>query len=349
MQKEITTYLNYSMPLCTFLQPIKEQWLLEHFTNIYLMIGEDGYIWIDYLEDLLFPKSVLDYIMIEAKKMEMIEDIEYYFFNLIDENYYLMFFIDEFDINKTMHYQKSHKITQILVYGYDKKKDEVNVIGFDKNRIFTELVYDYHEVFFSYKKCLLNRKRRPYWEDKYNVILLRDKNPTMEYKANADVVYDQVRKFYYSEGTAEDLRPEIRIERGEYAYYGMRAQEELINSFIKLYEGNFVLDFRYIYLIAEHKKEMLKKIRFFSDIYKDSRIIQILEEYEKICNEYMIVKNVFLKKVLKDNELENIYGQLKNKKNIVSLYNRLLLLLTKEKSILKEFIFIIDDFELYIQ
>lgn len=109
MQKEITTYLNYSMPLCTFLQANKSQWLLEHFTNIYLMIGEEGYVWIDYLEDLLFPTSVIDYIMIEAKEMEEIEDVEYYFLNLLDESNYLMFFIDEFDIRENIHYKKSIK------------------------------------------------------------------------------------------------------------------------------------------------------------------------------------------------------------------------------------------------
>ena len=83
MQREITTYLNYSMPLCTFLKPDKNQWLLEHFTNIYLMMGTDGYVWVDYLEDLLFPHNVIDYIMIEAGEMEKIVDMEPYLLNLL--------------------------------------------------------------------------------------------------------------------------------------------------------------------------------------------------------------------------------------------------------------------------
>lgn len=346
MQKEITTYLNYSMPLCTFLKSDKIQWLLEHFTNIYLMIGEDGYVWIDYLENLLFPKNVIDYTMIEASEMERVEDIEHFFLNLIDENFYLMFFIDEFDVRETMHYQKKHRITQILVYGYDQGKNEIYTIGFDKKRKFTELVYNYQDVLFSYKKSLLNRKGRPYWENKYNVILLKDKAPAMVYKASPNAVYNNIKEFYYSDGTTEDLRPEIRIERGEFAYYGMRAQEELINSFKKLYAGSFVLDYRYIHLLAEHKKEMLNKIKYFSDLIDERQIILIYEEYEKIYKEYKIIKNIFLKNVLIDNGLENIYGQLKNKKTITMLYNKLVSLFNKEKSVLKEFIFIVDTFKL---
>lgn len=201
-------------------------------------------------------------------------------------------------------------------------------------------MYDYHDVFFSYKKCLINRKGRPYWEDKYNVTLLRDKNPEKVYKANPNVVYNKIKNFYYSKGTVEDLRPEIRIERGEVACYGMQAQAELINNFQKLYEGDFVLDFKYIYLLAEQKKEMLKKIKFIIEINESPRMTSIYEEYEKIYNEYIIIKNVFLKNVIKDNGIGMIYGQLKNKKIILALYNRLLLLYNKEKSVLKEFIFI---------
>lgn len=346
MQREITTYLNYSMPLCTFLKPDKNQWLLEHFTNIYLMMGTDGYVWVDYLEDLLFPHNVIDYIMIEAGEMEKIVDMEPYLLNLVDENFCLMFFIDEFDVGGTAYYRKSHRITQILVYGYDQEKREIYVVGFDKTRKFTELVYDYQDVLSSYNKCLRNRKGRPFWEDKYNVILLRDKDPEMVYKADPNVVYDQIKKFFYSEGSVEDLRPEIRIERGEIAYYGMRAQEELINNFQKLYEGGFVLDFRYIYLLAEHKKEMLKKIKFILEINIDPRGRSIYEEYEKIYKDYIIIKNVFLKNVLKDNGFGNIYGQLKDKKTIAKLYDRLLLLHSKEEVVLEEFISAVSVLEL---
>lgn len=49
---------------------------------------------------------------------------------------------------------------------------------------------------------------------------------------------------------------------------------------------------------------------------------------------YNIIKNIFWKNVLKDNEAGNIYGQLKNKKTIETLYNRLLLLFDKEKDVL---------------
>lgn len=343
MQNEITTYVNYSMPLCVFLQTNKEQWLLEHFSNIYFMIGKEDYVWIDYLEDLLFFKDVLEFTMIEASEMEKIEDIECFFSDMINKDYALMLFIDEFYVSETIYYNKEHKIKQILVHGYDRQKNEIYMLGFDKRNVFTKLVQNYKEVLYSYQICLRNRKEQPYWVDKYNVIILKDLTPEVVYKAKPNIVYSNMKKFFYSEGSTNDLRPEIRIERGEIANYGMQAQDKLINSFINQYAGKDVLDYRYIHLLAEHKKGMLKKIKFFADTKENPMLYSIYERYENIFNQYLILKNVFLKNVFIDNGFQDIYGQLKNKKAIENIYNKLLILSNNEKSILGEFVFRMED------
>lgn len=99
LQKDVTVYRNFFMPLCSILwDPDKEFWMLEHFNNIYYIKDKSGYTWLDYLEPNGFTEDVLN---ITSRLYEDIKskDIVKLLKKQIDNGLYSTIFVDEFYLN----------------------------------------------------------------------------------------------------------------------------------------------------------------------------------------------------------------------------------------------------------
>ncbi len=138
--------------------------------------------------------------------------------------------------------------------------------------------------------------------------------PSEAYTFNPKVVINSLEKYIDSSQQREELRPEIVHERGELAIFGYEAQKQLIASFNKLIEGEFVFDYRSIHLLAEHKKLMYKRfINMYQVNHEQSDDIRLLvNEYVLVMNAFEKNRCIFFKKnVLVDNKMKSIYGLLK--------------------------------------
>lgn len=335
-QKEITTYLNYSLPLCVILNDqMKQDWILEHFSNIYLMYGEQGYIWLDFLEDLYFPQEVLEYKFLDANQMMHQTNLKEFILEKINQDYCLMIFVDMYFICNSPLYMKAHEVEQLFLFGYDKKNNELYGIGFEKNFKFEKITYNYDEIVEGYKSCLERYQNFPIWVKDYNLIYMKIKNPNIKYEANVKKIFEGIIKFRNSKGCESDLRPEIIIERGNIAYFGIAAQKRMAEGFKKLYEGQFVLDYRYMHLLTEHKRLMLSKLKYIlTYLHLEENLSEEIREYSEIVNQYAKIEKVFLKNTLVDNNMKTIYGQLKNKQIIIKIYDKLQELILDEIKIL---------------
>src|SRR5690554_2560982 len=156
LQKEITTYLNYSLPLCSILwNENKKMWLYEHFTQLYCINNEN--IWLDYLEDLYFPSDVTDYSFVNSDEMKYIDDIILYIKEKISQKYYIFIYLDKFYLrnSNTNSYLKDHEPLFVFIYGYDDFSKQFNGIGFSNDSYFGFLNYSYENVSKAYKSCKL--------------------------------------------------------------------------------------------------------------------------------------------------------------------------------------------------
>lgn len=339
-QNEITTYLTYSLPLCSLLWDNKKySWIYEHFTNFYLMKDNQNYIWLDYLEDLNFPKDVMEYNFYNIDKMKKEVDIIEFIKNNINQEYTLSIFVDLFFLRDSSAYNIDHIAAQGFIYGYNDNSKEFYGIGFRKNDTFGEIVYHYDDILKGYQSCLDIYVKSEIWVNWYNCVLMKVKEPKEFYKYDASLFIRDLTNFLNSEGSINMLRPEIRYERGEKALYGIKAQEELISAFNELKEGLFVLDYRCIHLLCEHKRLMYKKMIYTSQtmgIFDDLK--ELLIKYEVISKKYKIIKNEYIKYVLIDNNMQNLYGCLKNKNAIEDISKKLTYYTNIEKEILSSFL-----------
>ncbi|WP_148265086.1 hypothetical protein [Clostridium sp. BNL1100] len=326
LQKEITTYLNYSLPLCAILwDRKKENWAYEHFTQLYCMKDKSGYLWLDYLEELLFPQDVSNYIFIPSDDLKNVNDIIFFIKEKVSLGNCLMIFLDKYYISNSRNYLKKHDIFQAFIYGYDDVSNELLGIGFLDNNTFDYLRYSYSDVLEAYTSCRNEYESSPLWVRLYACVLIKVKNLGEEHKCNFTKIISDMKNYVSSIGCESDLRYEIKICRGTNATYGINVINEVIDHLKRLLDDTWTIDYRQIHLLYEHKRLMKKRIEFLGQIYgfKDEKFCKSLSIYTSIEKSFETAKAIYMKSILAQTNYKSIYGCLKDTdtiKKIISIY-----------------------------
>lgn len=319
LQQELTTYLNYSLPLCAILWDHKKlPWLYEHFIQLYSMKGPNGYLWLDYLEELYFPLDVAEYKFIDSEIMKNVTDIKGFIKDRIDNGYCSMIFFDEFYLSGRRFFNQRHKPLQIFIYGYDDIEKTFLSIGFTPDFTFTFLKQPYEDLITAYEAAKSSFNQQiPIWVKLYTTVLIKVKEPLQEYHFNMDRFLKGLKSYLFCEENPWMLRPEIRVERGEKANFGMSVYDDILHNLGDLLESKQTIDYRQIHLLYEHKKMLNKKLLYISSQYHlDTQIIERMSGYKKVLQQFELVRNIFMKHALKDNDFKNLYGPIKDKATI---------------------------------
>ncbi|EPR08147.1 hypothetical protein [Ruminiclostridium papyrosolvens] len=326
LQREITTYLNYSLPLCAILwDRKKENWTYEHFTQLYCIKDKNDYLWLDYLEDILFPQDVSDYIFIPSDDLKNENDIIFLIKEKVSLCNCLMIFLDKYYISNSRNYLKRHDIFQAFIYGYDDVSNEFLGIGFQDNNTFDYLHYSYSDVSEAYTSCRNGYESSPIWVRLYACVLIKVKNLGEEHKCNFTKIISDMKNYVSSIGYESDLRYEIKVCRGTNATYGINVIKEVIDHLKRLLDDTWTIDYRHIHLLYEHKRLMKKRIEFLGQIYgfNDDKFSKSLSIYTSIEKSFETAKAIYMKSILAQTNYKSIYGCLKNAdtiKKIISIY-----------------------------
>lgn len=337
VQNKVTTYLNYSLPLCVLLQnDNKKEYLMEHFSNIYLMKDDEDYIWLDYHEDSSLLEDVLELKNEKRKSLRSFENIEELLLKKINEGYYLMVFTDEFYASNSGKYGKEHCFFQLFIYGYSTEEDLFYGLSFDEQNNFGKVQLSLRDIMKGINYCLFYDEKVPEWINNYFLVYLKESDFSKPFHCDPNRVIEKVKDYFFSRPGDSELRPDVVAERGSKAIYGLAAQEEVINSLKKSLDGNFYIDYRCFHLLCEHKKNMYEKISYIIDSENlENEFEDVKSEYQKITNSYNKIRMIYLKNVLTDNHNDDIFGQLKNKSIIEKIYGDLKENHENEKKLLK--------------
>ena len=338
MQKDITTYLHRSLPLCMVLAYEKYlSWYYSNFIQIFSYTNEQGWVELNYLEPRDCCSEIVDMICLGYPLLKNVDNIIDYIIENINMGYYLVINVDESYLPNKWSYKKNHFIHSSLIYGYDNKEKQLKAIGFQQN-IFSEITFDYTQFIEAFENGRIHYKSSAPWCEWSAIQLMRPKKFELEYPFSNERFLKELKNYIFSIGD------NIKLYSFEYyenrAEFGLQVYDVVIENLENMLQGNITIDYRAIHLIAEHKKCIYDRIGYvISRNNLTGEIAALHEEYMEVVKQSNIIRIKFLKD-LRSFGNSNIYYPtvsnltLEQKSKIIDIINKIKQLKTTEYGIL---------------
>ena len=306
IQKEITTFLHRSLPLCVVLAFDKyKPWYYSNFIQIFSYTNERGRIELNYLEPRDCAGEIVDMICLGFPLLKHVNNIIDYIIENINMGYYLVINVDEYYLPNKWAYNKMHYIHPSLIYGYDNQTKQLRAIGFNEY-IFQGITFDYSQFSESYNNAKIYYKNSAPWSEWSAIQLMRPKRFEADYPFSLKKFITELKNYLFSIGDS------IKLYSFEYhesqVEYGFRVYDVFIKSLEDLLQGSITSDYRAIHLLAEHKKCIYDRIGYVISLYNlTGEIVALHEEYKSIVKLSDIIRIKILKN-LKAFGNSNIYN-----------------------------------------
>lgn len=306
MQKEITTWLHRSLPLCMVLAFEKYlPWYYSNFIQVFSLTNERGYIELNYLEPRDCCSEIVDMICLGYPLLKHVNNIVDYIIENINMGYYLIINADEYNLPNKWAYNKVHFVHPSLIYGYDNKEKQLKAIGFRQN-VFEEITFDYSEFIQAFENGRIHYKDSAPWCEWSAIQLLRPKKFEMDYPFSNERFVKELKNYLYSIGDSVKLYSFEYCEEG--IEFGFQVHDVIIRGLENLVEGKITLDYRAIHLAAEHKKCIYDRIGYVISINNlTGEIVTLHQKYSEVVRRFDLIRIRFLKD-LKSFGNDNIYN-----------------------------------------
>lgn len=328
IQKDLTTYLNYSLPLCAILTDDSlYPWFYQHFVQLYTLTGEDGNLWVDYLEHRDFFKDIAENKMYDYKSLLEEKDIVKFIINKINEGGYVIIYVDEYYLHKKASYMSKHFLHQLMVYGYSNQTETFMTVAFNEENDFTSDEYTYETLNQSYELGKKYYQSSPVWVLNETVEIIKLKQNINTYKFKLELFLEDLKLYLSGNGDYSMIRPNNLEANGRQASFNFKVYDELSFNINNLIQGKKTMDFRYMHLLFEHKSIMYKRLEYIASHFKASdTLMMLIKEYSKVEENALFARNLYIKYDALI-ELKSV-----NKSNI----NKLLLNIIDTISLIKE-------------
>lgn len=284
MQREITTYLHRSLPLCVILAYEKYlPWYYSDFIQVFSHTNEMGFVELNYLEPRDCYGEIVDLVCLGYHLLSIKENIIDFIIENINLGYYLIINVDEYYLPVKHAYKTEHYVHSSLIYGYDNQKQQLKAIGFDNEYIFTNIIFDYNQFSEAYENAKIYYKDSAPWCGWSAVQLIKPKNIQVEYPFIIERFLNELKSYLFSIG--DNARLYSFEYLGSQADFGFQVYDVIIRNLENLLKGKFTLDYRAIHLISEHKKCMYDRLEYVITRNKLSgKIVELLEAYTEVVD-----------------------------------------------------------------
>ncbi len=318
-QRDITTYLHRSIPLCAILSDDRYYtWFNEHYIQLFFITYNNSFSRLEFLEpknnfDEIFEEKYLTY---KDQPSDIIDFVE----KSIDSGTYLTINVDEYYLPQKGSYNEHHYVHQSMVFGYDKAERKLMGLGFDTNMVFKELEFDYDDFAKAYESAKTNYKLTAPWAETEAIQLLTPKQTAGEYKFDLNKFMEEIHK--YLDGSNKDssrITKLIPLEEQQMCTdikYGPQICNAMVESLEKL--GRDILqgldvkgmveqfkekmlgdimpaiDYRSIHLLYEHKKGLYDRFKYIaSKYYTSAKLDDLLSELNKLVEKMNTARLTF--------------------------------------------------------
>lgn len=288
LQNDVTTYLHRSLPLCAILSDERNySWFYRHFIQVFSTTHTYGTIRLEYLERMNFYSDIYDEVCYGYKDLEDVEDIIKFIIDKIDSGHYIIINVDEYYLPQKSRYLKEHFVHQQLIYGYDNSRKKIMAIGFDSERLFTHIEFDYNDFAKAYEKGKVNCSEFITWVDERAVQTLRPKDIRDEYHFEPKYFGEQLEKYLISSDADSeivyDFASSEELKKCDPVRFGIDYHDALIHHIQNVLNGNFTVYYNCFHLLYEHKKGILDRLQYIFETYGGTEELKgLIDEYSKI-------------------------------------------------------------------
>jgi len=313
-QNDITTYLHRSLPLCAIMAHENYKgWVYSNYTQIFSYRDARGFLEINYLEPRDSFADISDVICLGYHLLKDIDNVVEFIKEKIQFGYYLILHLDEYELSNKNNYMKNHYVHASIVYGYDDETRQIKGIGFDKGRLFNDLIFDYDEInkaFLSSKIHYINHAPWCAWSA---VQLMKFKSPDKKFPFSKKKFMRDLSEYIHS------ISDEYRLFSFEYdvnrVNFGINVYDDLVKELKNILNGQFNVDYRALHIISEHKKCLFDRIAYVIEKYNlSAELINKNKQFYEVFLQFEELRTKFLGQIFQEFNL----GQLsKKQKNVI--------------------------------
>ncbi len=318
LQREITTYLHRSLPLCAILSCEENyKWFYQHYIEVFSITYQNGFSRLEFLEEKNNYDDVFEEVFL---KFGEVPDILQFIKNKIDSGIYVSVHIDEYCLPQKGSYGKNHFVHPSLIYGYDSIQKKLMAIGFDSEMIFNEITFDFNDFVEAYESAKVHYGVFAPWAKTEAVQLLIPREFDKEYKLDLKSVLVSINNYLTSSPVNSDkiakLVSQDEMQNFGELRYGADVYDVIVQSLEKLgsdimkgldvqniieqcrekAEADIMpsMDYRSMHLLYEHKKCIYNRIVYVMDSYGSTEVLSLLaEKYLKIIEKLNTARLIF--------------------------------------------------------
>lgn len=290
----ITTYLNHALPLCVILADQRLlPWYYQHYINIFSIVGDDGFLKVEFLEYRAPYKEVMHEVYLGYNLLKNEPDIIDFVIDKISAGYYVIIHADEYYLSAKSRYQKEHFVHHSIVYGYDNNAGKLLAIGFNAEDIFTKISFEYEQFREAYEEGKKYYRESAPWAENHAVELLKLKNYPQEYPFDLERFLNALDEYIFSRG--DDSIIFTYMMKKENVKYGLDVYDEVMEHIGNILKGQFTIDYRMAHLLAEHKKGIHQRLEYICSKYSlPQEYVQKVTEYSLIVEQIESIRIKFL-------------------------------------------------------
>jgi hypothetical protein len=322
LQKENTTFLHWSLPLCALLaRESFRPWYYEHFVQLGSLCFDEsgpdpGYAWIDYVESLndTFRNSILltHYLCLGYEDLNKPEIVQL-LVQKIDRGYYAIVYLDEYFIPGRPNFRIRHFVHPVLLYGYDRTCRQFATVGFAPNSGLKRGAVAFDVLQEAFLEGEAHFRQDALYAEREIVQLLLPVDGGEPYRFDSDrfgrelgdylsSTTDSGRRHIFEHGNAVNKRNVRKIR------FGLAVYDEVLEQLRGRLEGKWSFDYRMIHLLAQHKRGLHERLKYVQSIWKSSdALARALAGYGTIADRCEQLCLNYLRRALEESSWRDIY------------------------------------------
>lgn len=343
IQKDFTSLFQYALPLCAVLsRPNAMRWYLQKYLSIFGRESEDSSIWFGYADsfDYLSGNDTNQIFDIARTSVSEIKKSNFsllgYVKKNLQEDRYLVIFVDEFFIKTSSKYHKSHYFHEYLIFGVDETEQSMECVGFDQKNTYQKLSINLKDFVMGFESILINEDFFGFTDRMILSFHVPDFSDICTTEIN-HIIKKRILDYTYSVDHISNNKFYGQFLHNCDVKCGVQSIDLLIRAFEYLLDRqNYSMDVRQILLVYEIRKSIYKRGK---EIITTEKERMLWENYEGVLKGFNGIYMNFVKYAyITDGEGYQVnHDLIKNRmENFEAIKKRLEVIKMTEENVLME-------------